>query len=270
MAAGLRRVPIIHPRRRGEPPARTAGRPCRCASGSASSASPAAAAGWASLAFGLLVYVAGRAIDVSILEFGSQIPVILGLLFILRGWQAARAAWFPLVYIVFMVPLPGILVDAATGPLKQWISAIAENSLYAVGYPIARDGVMLSVGQYQLLVADACSGLHSMFSLSALGVLYMYIVNRGSRAHNLVMLASMLPIAFTANVVRVIVLILITYHLGDEAGQGFLHGAAGIVLLLVALTIFIALDAALAWLIQPATGRRPVAGDLSDRSHRRE
>jgi len=100
-------------------------------------------------------------------------------------------------------------------------------------------------------VADACSGLHSMFSLSGLGVLYMYIVFRRSRVHNAIMLASILPIAFAANIVRVMVLVLITYHLGDAAGQGFLHGAAGIVLILIALGFLLLLDAALARLIEP-------------------
>jgi len=141
-----------------------------------------------------------------------------------------------------MVPLPSTLVDALTGPLKQWISDLVENILYAFGYPIARSGVILSIGQYQLLVADACSGLHSMFSLSALGTLFMYMMARKSTLHNAVMLASILPIAFAANVIRVIVLVLVTYYLGDEAGQGFLHGAAGMVLMIAALVCFFALD----------------------------
>jgi exosortase B len=213
--------------------------------------SPQFAAGWIAFVFGLLAYVAGRAFNISILELASQVPVIGGILLILRGWSAVRAGWFPLLYIIFMVPLPGILVDAVTGPLKQWISVIAENTLYAVGYPIGRNGVTLSIGQYQLLVADACSGLHSMFSLTALGVLYMYIVARRSLAHNVIMLVSILPIAFTANIVRVLVLVLVTYHLGDAAGQGFLHGAAGIVLLVVALLFVFLLDTVLARAIKP-------------------
>jgi Transmembrane exosortase (Exosortase_EpsH). len=104
---------------------------------------------------------------------------------------------------------------------------------------------VLTIGQYQMLVADACSGLHSMYSLSALGTLFMYIMARRSKLHNAIMLASILPIAFAANIVRVIALVLITYHFGDEAGQGFLHGAAGIVLMLVALVCFFGLDALL-------------------------
>jgi exosortase B len=217
---------------------------------------PAYVVGWSVFLVGLLTYLLGRALEISILFLGSQIPVLLGALLIVGGWPAVRTLWFPLVYIVFMVPLPGTLVDALTGPLKQWVSVIAEDLLYAAGYPIARDGVMLTIGQYQLLVADACSGLNSMFSLSALGLLYMYIVARASVLHNAIMLASILPVAFAANIVRVLVLILVTYHLGDEAGQGFLHGASGIVLMIAALLFLFLLDAVLAMVIRTRAAAR--------------
>jgi exosortase B len=207
---------------------------------------PAPAAGWSCFALGILLYVIGRSQSISIFEIGSQIPVLAGILLVLAGRSGIRAAWFPLIYIAFMIPLPGIFVDAVTAPLKQWISFIAEHVLYAAGYPIARSGVVISIGQYQLLVADACSGLHSMYSLSALGALFMYLMARKSPAHNLLMLASILPMAFTANVVRVIFLVLLTYHFGDEAGQGFLHGTAGLVLIVAALLFLFLLDALLA------------------------
>ena len=199
---------------------------------------------------GLLTFVAGRMVGISILEMGSQPLILAGLLLVLKGMPAMRVAWFPLLYLIFMIPLPGIFVDAVTGPLKSWISVMVVEMLHTAGYPIARSGVTITVGQYQMLVADACSGLHSMFSLSALGTLFMYIMNRRSKFHNIIMVASILPIAFAANIVRVMILILVTYHLGDEAGQGFLHGAAGMVLMLVALLIFFALDSILALLFK--------------------
>lgn len=207
---------------------------------------PLPLAGWPVFILGLLIYILGRSQNISILEIGSQIFVLAGAVLILQGWPGVRVAWFPLLYISFMIPLPGILVDAVTGPLKNWISLIAEHVLYNAGYPIARNGVVLTIGQYQLLVADACSGLHSMFSLSALGLLFMYINERNSWLHNGIMLASILPIAFIANILRVMVLILVTYHLGDEAGQGFLHGGAGMVLLIAALLFLFLLDTVLA------------------------
>jgi len=135
---------------------------------------------------------------------------------------------------------------------------IAEQALYAAGYPIARSGVMLSIGQYQLLVADACSGLNSMFSLSALGLLYLYLTGERPGWHRTVMIASILPVAFGANVLRVAALVLITYHLGDQAGQGFLHGFAGIAMLCSALGLMFILDGALLGLGGTA-GRREKA-----------
>lgn len=198
--------------------------------------------GWPIFGVGLFVYFVGRVFNISILEFGSQPLVVAGVLLLLRGTSAIRLAWFPLIYFIFMVPLPGILVDAITGSLKGMIANIVETLLYLVGYPIARSGVILSIGPYQLQVADACSGLHSMFSLSALGTLFMYLMGRKSKLHMGIMLASILPIAFVANIIRVITLVLVTYYLGDEAGQGFLHGAAGMVLMLVALVFFFFLD----------------------------
>lgn len=201
-----------------------------------------AAIGWTLLVIGLLAYALGRSQDILIFEIGSQIPVFLGVLLITLGTRAARAMWFALFFLVFMIPLPGFIVDAATGPLKQYISIIAEQVLYAAGYPIARSGVTLTVGAYQLLVADACSGLHSMFSLSAMGLLYLYLMQRTSIARKLIIMAAILPIAFVANVVRVMVLVLVTYHLGDEAGQGFLHGFAGIMLFIIGLLFLFVLD----------------------------
>ena len=216
---------------------------------------PSPLLGGAVFGLGLLVYVVGRAFGISIFELGSQVLVVAGVFLTLKGKPAFKVAWFAIFYFIFMIPLPGILVDAITGPLKNWISVIVVESLHGVGYPIARSGVTITIGQYQMLVADACSGLHSMYSLSALGLLFMHMMQRQSRLHNVLMLVFILPIAFMANIVRVIVLVLVTYHLGDETGQGFLHGAAGMVLMLVALCIFFMFDSVLAYFIKP----KPVA-----------
>lgn len=203
--------------------------------------------GFGLLVVGLLLYAVGRSQDIIMFEVGALAPILAGVLFVARGWAGLRALWFPLLFIAFLVPLPGFFVDALTVPLKQNVSVIAEELLYAAGYPIARNGVVLTIGQYQLLVADACSGLNSMFSLSALGLLYLHLMRYQSWLHNGLILASILPIAFCANVVRVMILVLVTYHLGDAAGQGILHGFAGMLLFVIALTILFGFDALLRW-----------------------
>ena len=216
----------------------------------APSVSPAPKSGIAILVFGLLVYVLGRSQTIGLLEVGALLPILAGTLLAMRGRAVLRQFWFPLLFVVFLLPLPNIFVDALTGPLKRQVSEVTVAILYAAGYPIARDGVVITIGQYQLLVADACSGLNSMFSLSALGLLFMYLTARASLLHNAIMLVSILPIAFAANIIRVLILILVTYHFGDAAGQGFLHGAAGMVLMLAALSILLLLDAVLTRLIR--------------------
>lgn len=203
------------------------------------------ALGWPLLVFGLLLYVLGRSQDILLFEVGSHIPVLGGVLLVTRGAPALRALWFAVFFFAFMVPLPGAVVDALTNPLKRHVSEIAEHLLYAVGYPIARSGVTLTIGPYQLLVADACSGLHSLYSLSALGLLYLHLMQHKSFLRNAILAAAILPIAFGANIVRVIFLVLVTFHLGDEAGQGFLHGFAGMVLFVAALLLLFLLDSML-------------------------
>jgi len=198
------------------------------------------------LFLGVLLYVVGRSQEILIFEAGSQIPLLLGIVLITHGAVVARRFWYPLLFLLFLIPLPAFFVEMLTGPLKHYVSVLVENILYWSGYPIARTGVMLSIGPYQLLVADACSGLNSMFSLSALGLFYTYLVQRTSWTHNLILLTSIIPIAFFANVIRVILLVLITYYFGDEAGQGFAHTLSGMALFLIALMSFLVVDGAIA------------------------
>lgn len=197
---------------------------------------------WAPLFIGLLSYVVGRSQDIDILEIGSLVWVLAGIILLLRGPAALKSLWFPLFFMLFMIPLPGVLVDAVTMPMKMAVSVVAEHILYGFNYPIARSGVILQIGPYQLLVADACAGLHTLFTLEALGLLYLNLVRHESVARNITLAILIVPISFSANVIRVIVLTLITYHLGDEAGQGFLHGFAGMVLFISALMLIIAAD----------------------------
>lgn len=198
--------------------------------------------GWVFFVFGLLLYALGRSQDILLFEIGSVIWLLIGIALLNLGPQALRAQWFALFFMLFMVPLPGAVVDTVTMPMKMAVSYVAEHVLFWVGYPIGRNGVILQIGQYMLLVADACAGLHTLLTLEALGLLYLNLVRRDSLFRNVSLAILIVPISFTANVIRVMALSLITYHFGDEAGQGFLHGFAGMVLFLSALLLIISFD----------------------------
>lgn len=203
---------------------------------------PPSAWGWPLVVFALLLYALGRSQAIGIFEVGSVIWLLAGLLLLLRGTAGLKAQWFALFFMLFMVPLPAQVVDLVTMPMKMAVSYVAENVLYLVGYPIGRNGVVLQIGQYMLLVADACAGLHTLLTLEALGLLYLNLVRRDSVFRNIALAILIVPISFTANVIRVMALSLITYHFGNEAGQGFLHGFAGMVLFLSALLLIIGFD----------------------------
>lgn len=198
--------------------------------------------GWATIFVAGLFYALGRSQGILIFEVGSLIFMLIGSVTLLRGAARVKVIWFALFFMLFMIPLPGAFVDAVTHPMKMAVSYVAEHVLFAVGYPVARTGVILQVGPYQLLVADACAGLHTLFTLEALGLLYLNVVRHASVFRNVALAILIVPISFTANVIRVIVLTLITYHFGDEAGQGFLHGFAGMVLFISALLLIIGAD----------------------------
>lgn len=219
-------------------------------------AQPAMVSGWVTLLLGLAMYVLGRSQGIDTLEALSHIFVLAASLLMLRGWQGVRVAWFPLFFLLFMVPLPGVVVQAITLPLKVMVSIVAEAILHMAGYPIGRSGVTLTIGPYQLMVADACSGLNSLFTLESLGLFYMKLMNYKSRARNTLLAIAIVPISFAANVIRVMVLVLVTYHLGDEAGQGFLHGFAGLLLFSVALVITYGVDRLLGSRFDKSMGER--------------
>lgn len=218
---------------------------------------PAAAARWPGLllmALALAVYFAGRWLGVFRLELIALMLVPAALLLYFKGASALRLTWFPFFFLLFAIPLPFSLVLAVTGPLKAAVSYVAAHALALVGYPVGLSGVVITVGQYQLLVNEACAGLQTMFTLEAMGLLYASLMNHGSVLRNTLLAIAVVPIAFCANVVRVMVLALVTYHFGDAAGQGFLHGFAGMVLFLVALVLVILVDALLGRLLK-GTGR---------------
>jgi exosortase B len=212
-------------------------------------------AGWLLVALALFLYVFGRSQQIIQSEAVSLIPLLMGVATLLYGLSILRKAWFPFFFMLFMVPLPGSVVDPVTLPMKTLVSFFAEQIMHAGGYAVARVGVILYVAQYQMLVADACAGLRTLFTLEALGLLYLNLVRYQSVGRNIGLALLIVPISMFANVIRVVVLCLVTYYLGDEAGQGFLHDFAGMVLFFSALALTLAADSALRFLF----GRRAPA-----------
>jgi len=203
---------------------------------------PAPLAGWASLLLGLAMLFLSRTQDLISVEVLSELPVIVGCVLLLAGWRVLRILAFPIGFLIFTAPAPGWMVDGATVPLKVFISDLVTKVLYAAGYPVAQNGVVIAIGPYQLLMKDACAGMNSIFALSAIGMFYVYAFRWESKVRSLILLATIIPITIVANFIRVMALVLIAYYGGVELIDGVLHDLTGIALFIIALALVFICD----------------------------
>lgn len=194
------------------------------------------------LVLSLPLYTFGRAYDFISLEAAGLYLTMLALAYYLLGLRAVKEALFPFFYLGFLVPPPDWFIADITAPLRTFISWVATSGLHALGFPIMREGVTLYIAQYQLLVEDACSGMNSIIGLTAISLFYIYITHRASWRYATFLMLFIIPIAVVANIIRITVLVLLTYYFGDAVAQGFLHVTAGVVLFALALGLVFLLD----------------------------
>jgi exosortase len=165
------------------------------------------------------------------------------------GWRQLLRLRVPVLYLAFVIPPPDNVAVPVTHALKELVASASVGAMAMLSYPVARDGVLLYVGQYELVVAAACSGMNSIVSLTAIGLFYVYLLHRAHTRYAALLAVLMIPVALFANAIRVVALLLLTYYGGEEAGQGILHEAAGLFIFLVALGTLMALDRLLAPLL---------------------
>jgi exosortase len=191
----------------------------------------------------LLLYVAARITGLLEIRGIAIYGALIGILYALGGPRVLKSLWFPLLYCLFLIPIPDSVVDVLTQPVKLLISQAAVATLAALDYPVASSGVSIYIGQFELLIAAACAGLNSLISLTAIGIFYAYLQHRASWTYTAALAAVIFPIAVFANFIRVLTLVLVTYHFGEATAQDFLHEAAGLFMFAVALLAIFAIDA---------------------------
>jgi len=194
------------------------------------------------LAISLPIYIFGEGFDFVTLAAMGLYATGVTILYSASGIKVIARNWFIFVYLLFAVPPPRSWLDSITFPLKQFASSAATVMLQPLGIPVAHEGVVIYVAQYQYLVEDACSGLNSIVGLLAIGLLYIHLVRRGSWRYSLLLAGLTIPIAILANILRIAILILLTVFLGDAVAQGYMHFAAGIVVFALALLLIMSMD----------------------------
>jgi exosortase len=160
-----------------------------------------------------------------------------GAILFLGGSRMLKILAFPLLLLLFMIPIPAIVYAPTTLPLQILASSIAENLLSLAGIPVLRDGNILELANQRLSVVEACSGIRSLLSLGFLSLIYAYFFDKRVWMRG-VLLAATVPIAIAANASRVALMGVLSDS-SPELTRGSLHPLEGWVLFLIALTLVI-------------------------------
>ena len=166
----------------------------------------------------------------------SLLVLLAGMILFLAGWKMLSAVFFPLGYLMWMIPIPVIIYNQITFPLQLIASRFASTWLELAHVPVLRDGNILIMSNYSLEVVEACSGIRSLMTLMALAVAYGYLVSP-QRWVRYVLAAFMLPIAIVTNAIRVMGAGMLAHRFGPAAAEGFLHEFSGWAIFLVALVL---------------------------------
>ena len=194
------------------------------------------------LAVLLPLFVFARVTQIVEIEAYLMYATLLTVFYAFVGFEVLRQLWFPLLYLGFAFPPPDTIVAALTIPLKIALSQWSIGFLKMFDYPIVGEGVRIYIGQYELLVAAACSGLNSIISLTAISLFYVYLRHQADWRYGALLVLLVVPLALLANFFRVLILILLTYHAGEATAQGFLHNFAGLFMFAIALVMIFLAD----------------------------
>ena len=194
--------------------------------------------GVALLAVGLLMLVVGSIGAELYLQRSSLIVVIAGLVLLIMGRDGLKTLMFPIAFMLFMVPLPAIVVNAVAFPLQLFAARTAEFCLFNFGIPVLREGNVIVLAGTTLEVAEACSGIRSLQALLALGTVYAYFSQRSMWKRWVLVLLSV-PIAIAANAFRVSGTGVLANYWGSQAAEGFYHTFSGWLIFVVAFLLLL-------------------------------
>jgi exosortase len=174
------------------------------------------------LLLGIGILLLGDIGSENFLMRSSLIVILVGLVLFLLGSRVLRVVAFPLLFLIFMVPLPSTVFYAVALPLQTLAARNAAWTLDALGVPVLLDGNVIHLSKQSLGVAEACSGIRSLISLLSVSVGWAVLTLSGFWAVA-IFVAAVVPITIVANAGRVVVTGLIGQWFGVEYAQGFFH-----------------------------------------------
>ncbi len=198
--------------------------------------------------FALLLHLVGTILYIFSISGFSLLFLIIGLSLYLFGTRISALIWFPLLFLVFMFPLPSAIISLVSFPLKIFAAKAGVWIVSLLGIPVHGEGFNISIPAGTLLVGNPCSGLRSLIAFMALGSVFAYLTPVGT-AKKWFLFFITIPVALLSNVVRIPILILVSHYWGLEAAapDTFTHTGSGMLVFIIGFILLLAIAKALEW-----------------------
>lgn len=192
--------------------------------------------------FGLIVYTVGQLYPVVLLEVWGLFIMASGLVMSLAPKNYIKSAIFIFVAGTILVVMGRIAPYMLSSELAKGLALVSSYIISSTLFPVSSNGVTLYFGPYSAEVAHACSGMNSIFSLLALSVIYIREGMQRKWWHIVVLIVLVIPVAVFTNLLRVMILVLITWYFGNRYAQGIYHDLTGIMVFVMALAFLAVVD----------------------------
>lgn len=204
----------------------------------------------------LILHVGATWLRLGFVSGFALLGVLAGLVWTWGGRTWLRALRAPLVFLLFMVPLPGVLLITISFHMKLMAAWLATQCLHLIHLEAIQAGSTIQMAGISVVVDDTCSGLRSLISLIALATLWTSFMPPGSaRWQKWMVVAASIPIALATNMARIIVLVLLSAIYGPQIAESFIHYGSGFVVFGLALVL-------LAWVTRVLQQWTPSPWDL--------
>jgi exosortase len=189
--------------------------------------------GWLLLGPSVLIYVISALLRINFSAALSLIPVLIGIVLLFLGKEYLRQLMFPLLFLIFMIPLPSVAIVNLSFKLKIFAAQVSTFIVNRLGVPAIREGSVIKTMHSYLIVEDPCSGIRSLIALIALGALMAYFSDI-SKVKKAILFLSSIPIAIGTNVIRIVALSLASEMYGAKFATGWFHNTMGILVFVFA------------------------------------
>jgi exosortase len=174
------------------------------------------------------LYIISYAGALAFLARAMVVFSLVGLILFTLGKSIFLITKFPLLYLLFMVPVPDSIYNLIALPLQLFATKISAFIIQILTIPAYREGNMIYFAQTQLEIAEACSGLRSMMSFIMLGVLFAYMMDEKPYWKKTMIIFSTIPLSLFANIFRVTATGILAHFYGNQVARGFLHEFSGL------------------------------------------